>query len=86
MNIDSLIDIRRELRELGNYQMCDRIRNYLDTKNVFVFDTKHGQEVYFEVKPTTRKEIEKRIQQESKANRLFDAWLYTVNNKLIINK
>jgi len=81
MNIDALIDLRKELRELGNYVLCDRIRNYLDTKNVFVFDTKEGQEVYFEVKPTTRKQIEDRIKSESKANRVFDAWLFTIKQK-----
>ena len=64
--IDELIEIRKEARSNKDWKLSDEIRNYLDDKLVFVFDTKDNdgqpfQEVhyliekYFERIQTTEK-------------------------------
>lgn len=45
-HIDELIELRKEAREKKDWKLSDEIRNYLDAKLVFIFDTKDGQEVY----------------------------------------
>ena len=84
--IDELIILRKEAREKKDWKLSDEIRTYLDSKLVFIFDTKFGQEIwylnekYFENKPdklTYRQYVEYQIQQDSKAERVFDAWLYS---------
>lgn len=79
--IDELIDIRKFARENKNWKLSDEIRNYLDEKLVFIFDTKYGQEVWFMPKGsriTNRIEMEKRIKDDIRYNNNFDAWLYSI--------
>ena len=45
--VDELIEIRKEARQNKDWKLCDEIRNYLDIKLVFIFDTKAGQEIYY---------------------------------------
>jgi len=76
--IEGLIDIRREAREERDWELSDIIRDYLDTRNVFCFDTKDGQEVWHIPQPTiTRAEMIKKIQKDITANNNFNGWLYT---------
>ena len=44
--IDELVDLRNEAREQKNWKLSDEIRDYLDTKHTFIFDTNEGQVVY----------------------------------------
>lgn len=90
-NVDELIYLRGIFKKDKNYLETDRIRDYLDSKLSFVFDTIDGfQEVYhmpksvFIKKPdnmTDRKYVEVLISRRIKADRLFDAWLYTQQGK-----
>jgi len=100
LNIDELIELRKTLRETKNYKFMDVIRNYLDTRLVFIFDSTWGQEVYFLTERyfrfkdkfeqtklmTNRKYVEYRIQQESRSERMLDAWIYTVRGVVIDSK
>ncbi len=47
LHIDQLIDIRKEARINKDYKLSDEIRDYLDSKLVFIFDHSDGfQEVW----------------------------------------
>lgn len=74
--IDELIEIRREAREQKDWKLSDEIRNYLDSKFIFVFDHKEGQEVYHRTKGT-RQELIKEIQKDREAETLFNSWLFS---------
>lgn len=90
--IDKLLEDRKEARENKNWNLSDEIRDYLDTKLVFVFDAKWGQEVYYlhdsyfknqERKIQTmamskRQYVEYRIKQDINAEKIFDAWLFSI--------
>lgn len=92
-NIDELIEQRKIARENKDWAKSDEIRNSLDSKLCFVFDTKEGQEIYhltkkyFESKSkrieteamSNRQFVEFNIQSDIRANKMFDAWLYSVN-------
>jgi len=76
--IDELIDIREEARAEKNWELSDKIREYLDSKSTFIFDTKEGQEVYH-TNTMSRNELIKRIQKNKNAEKLFNSWLFSVN-------
>lgn len=76
---DELLEQRKIARQEGDYALSDKIREKLDARNVFVFDTKDGQEVYFSLKGTTRESIITQMNEDRRANKMFDAWLYSVN-------
>ena len=46
MYTDELLEWREEVRKNKDYKLSDKIRNILDERLVFVFDSKDGQEVY----------------------------------------
>lgn len=89
--IDELIEDRKIARENKDWKLADEIRNYLDTKLVFIFDAKCGQEVwyltekYFErqkrkietMAMSKRQYVEYRIKQDINAEKNFEAWLYS---------
>lgn len=110
MYIDELVDIRKEAREKKNWKLSDDIRNYLDTKLVFIIDHKEYQEVHYltdsyfnkiysynkgdakkweetaiqkierlhNIKfETNRKFVEWNIQQDKRAEKRFEAWIYS---------
>ncbi|MGC3945370.1 MAG: hypothetical protein QM762_12790 [Chryseolinea sp.] len=92
MNIDELIHQRSQYRLAKDYRKLDETRAILDNELVFVFDAKDGsQEIYyltekfFRKKPpemTNRKYLESRIQADSRAERVLDAWIVTTNASL----
>lgn len=92
---DELIDIRKNARENKDWSLSDEIRNYLDAKLVFIFDAKWGPEVWYltigffnnknkriETQAmSNRQYVEYKIQKDIRAEKNFDAWLYsTLNN------
>lgn len=77
MYIDEIIDKRHEARINKDWELSDKLREELDSKNVFVFDTLKGQEVYYPAKQTTREELVNKINTEKRADKIFDAWLYS---------
>ena len=77
---DELISIREKAREEKDWKLCDEIRDYLDTKSIFINDTPDGQEVYFEVKGT-REDLVNKININRIAESRFDAWLYSTLKK-----
>jgi hypothetical protein len=89
---DELIDLREIARANKDWQLSDNIRNILDNRFVFVFDTKNGQEVYHLSKQKLQKEnkkninnrlfLENKIKKEIKLNNIFDAWLYSINRNI----
>lgn len=81
--IDELIDIRRQAREEKDWKLSDEIRDYLDTKFVFIFDHKEGQEVYHRTRGT-REDIVKEIQKDKKLEKDFNSWLYSIQSSIKI--
>jgi len=47
MNIEKLIDDRAKCRSEKKWDLCDEIRDVLDSHNVFVFDTKADPDIYY---------------------------------------
>jgi len=74
-----LVYNRQLARDNKDYKESDRLRDLLDSKGVIIFDTPEGQEVYYTVNKT-REQIIKQIQEDKKANAIFDAWLYSMSN------
>ena len=83
--VSELIDIREEAKADKDWKLSDEIRNYLDTKQSFVFYTKDGQVVYHELEGMTRIKLIEKLNREKQANKLFDAWLYSMNKSAGIN-
>lgn len=79
--IDELIDLREQSRLNKDYKLSDDIRDYLDTKHIFIFDHKEGQEIYHRTKGT-RKELIQEIEKDRLAEKGFQSWLFTAIQKL----
>ena len=85
-SVDTLIEIRKQSRLDKDYKLSDEIRDYLDSKLVFIFDTKDAQDVYYlnenmfgKVKDVNkRKYIEQLIKRGIIANNNFESWLFSV--------
>ena len=78
--VSELIEIREEARANKDWKLSDEIRDYLDTKQSFVFDTKDGQVVYHELKGMTRSKLIDKINKDKRAEKMFDAWLYSMRS------
>jgi len=76
--IDELIDIREDARQKRDWALSDKIRSYLDGKHVFIFDTEEGQIVYHR-KKENRIGLTNKLKEELKAEKLFNAWLFSMN-------
>jgi len=76
VNVDSLIYEREQARKNNDYGLSDTIREKLDALSVFVLDTKGGQVVYHEL-VGTRKDLEEKLTREARADKIFDAWLFS---------
>ena len=76
--IDELVDIRSKARYNKDWELVDRLRNYLDTKSVIIMDTKGGQEVYYLTKNQTREDLVNRINKDKKALSMHESWLYSI--------
>lgn len=95
-NIDQLIATREISRADKDWKKCDDIRNYLDTKLVFIFDTKQGQEIYYLTEGyfknkhknertknlNHRQYVEYRIKQDLNAYKVFDAWVFSMRESI----
>lgn len=77
-----MVFIRGVLRSNGNFELADKCRNKLIQHSVFIIDTKQGQEVYHEQKGTTLKQFEDKIKREARAEKNFNAWLFTQQTKI----
>ena len=75
--IDELLEIREKTRIEKNWKLADKIRNYLDTKHVYVFDTNEGQVIYHK-KDGTRQSLVKQLKSEIRSENMFNAWLFTM--------
>jgi hypothetical protein len=89
-NIDYIIDERAKCIIAKDFKSCDLYRNLLESQNVFINDTKDGQEVwilpfqYFKFKPDnlTNKEFwQQKVKKEKIAEKRFEAWLFTMKEK-----
>ena len=75
--IDELLEIREKTRIEKNWKLADKIRNYLDTKHVYVFETNEGQVIYHK-KDGTRQSLVKQLKSEIRSENMFNAWLFTM--------
>ncbi len=80
--IEEIIDLRRRAREAKDYYLSDVLRDYLDSKKVFVFDTKYGQEELCTGNAKDRKEAERMVQSDIRAEKNFDAWLVSIRKQI----
>ena len=75
--IDELIDIRADARKNKDWVLSDELRDYLDTKFIFIFDEVDGQVVYHRTSGT-RQDIINEIKRDRLANNIFEGWLFSV--------
>ena len=59
---DELVYLRELARQNKNFKESDLIRNILDERGSFVFDTANGQVVYHLGKGYTRESVQKNIE------------------------
>jgi hypothetical protein len=78
--IDELIEMRRIARLSRDFKKSDSLREYLDTKSVFVFDTTEGQEVFHMIPPMTRDQLVSELEKDRQAEKQFDAWLFSIRS------
>jgi chaperone required for assembly of F1-ATPase len=45
--VDEILEIRKLTRQNKNWKLSDEIRNYLDDKLIFIFDSNDFQDVYY---------------------------------------
>jgi hypothetical protein len=79
--IDELIALRAEARRSFDWSLSDRIRDYLDTKYVFVFDNDQEQIVYHR-SGGSRRELIHELKAENRAHKHFEAWLHSTNSSI----
>lgn len=78
--IDELVDIRAKARNNKDWELADKLRNYLDSKSVIIMDTKSGQEVHYLPNNQTREDLVNRINKDKRALAMHDAWLYSIKS------
>ena len=83
MLVHELLDKRKLARQNKDWEKSDIIRDKLDKNFVFVFDTPKGEDVYFELKGMTRDKLIEKINKDKRADKQFDAWLYSMNSKKV---
>jgi hypothetical protein len=90
LNLDEIIYKRQEARNNKNYQLADEYRIILENNNIFINDLKDSQEVFycsnnfFKYKPNNMTNKEYFIfkqNEEKKAEKTFNAWLFTMKQK-----
>lgn len=77
---DELIDLRMKARQSRNWRLADEIREHLDARHVFIFDGEDGQIVYHKTSGS-REDLIRSLKQESRAERIFDSWLFSMNRQ-----
>ena len=75
---DELISTREALRIHKKWNESDLVRNELDSRAAFIFDTPEGPEVYYELKGTTRTQLMEKQTKDRQASTRFDAWLFSM--------
>ena len=80
--VDELVDMRKKARVNKDWELSDRIRDYLDIKSVIIMDTEEGQEVYYELRGTTRKDLIDKLQNDKRSESLHEAWLYSIRKSI----
>jgi polyhydroxyalkanoate synthesis regulator phasin len=80
--LDELVENRKEAREQRNWKLSDEIRDYLDTKHIFIIDEKEGQVVYHRIKGTRRDLIDQ-LKKEKRSVKLFDSWLFSMKANIV---
>ena len=85
VSIDEILEARRIIREEKDWVLSDAYRDYLDSIQVFVFDTKDGQDVIYGTDGMTRQKLVARMNADKRADKMFDAWLFTINSKTLDN-
>ena len=83
MTDTELIEIREQARVEKNWILSDQIREYLDTKHSFIFDTKNGQVIYHCLSNMTRGKLIQNLNKDIKANKQFDSWLYSIRSSIL---
>lgn len=82
MKSESHLVYQREIaRENKDWALSDQIRDELDKRHTFVFDTEDGQVVYYEIKGTRQDLIDK-LNTNKRAEANFDAWLFSMKSKI----
>ena len=76
---DELVHLRSLYRKNKDWVKCDEIREVLDLRHSFVFDTNEGQVVYHELSGT-REELINKLNRDKRADRMFDAWLFSIKS------
>ena len=76
---DELIHLRKEARQSRNWKLADKLRSLLDARHVFVFDAEEGQIVYHR-NSGSREDLIRSLKIESRAEKIFESWLYSVNH------
>mgnify|MGYP003655787070 CR=1 FL=1 len=77
--IDELIELRKQSRLERDWALSDDIRDYLDSKHIFIFDHKEGQEVYHRT-TGTRQELIEEIEKDRQAEKRFESWLFSTKS------
>ena len=72
--IDELIYLRDTARKRKNWVLSDEIRDYLDSKFCFAFDTEEGQVIYHRTSGT-RQELITELKNDLRSVKIFKAWL-----------
>jgi len=80
--LSELVELRNIAREEKDWELSDKIRDYLDTKNVFIFDSPDGQIIYYELAGTTRQDVIDKTNTDKRLNKIFDAWLYSTSKEI----
>jgi len=75
--LDELITMREKARLNKNWDLADKIRDYLDTKHIFVFDKKEGLLIYHRLNGS-RQDLTEELKASSRAEKIFDAWLFSI--------
>jgi len=67
--VDELVDMRKKARVNKDWELSDRIRDYLDIKSVIIMDT-------------TRKDLIDKLQNDKRSESLHEAWLYSIRKSI----
>jgi hypothetical protein len=97
-SIDEMIEFRAAARKDKQYQICDLLRDFLDTQLIFIFDGVNGQEVYYltesyfkfktkieeqkKITLTNRKFVEYRIKQDINSEAYLQDWINRYKQKI----
>jgi len=76
---EQLIHIRGIARKDKDFELCDQIRDHLDSIDIVIMDTPDYQNTYYGM---NREQVVEMLKKERNANKLFDSWLETQRHKM----